>query len=371
MKTHDLAKPFQCSTCNRGYVTAAALTAHMQGHKAQNQLAKRLKHFAKYQANCLPGLVPVDLIKSIMNCSQQIQHQTVSPQNHLTNLNGLNNGLIAINSLIPNNTTSFLPVSSTSNLNSNQLASNLTQPSIINPSSLASNPVLNNNLLQNNQLINNNNININLNNQLNVNLIQSNLKENLHSVIDQQQQLINKQLFNDKHLNSTKTTTINSSTIINSTSISSSNKRSIVDDQNEQQQHKRMRTSSISEKDENSCSSSFNSINDQSLDDEEEVDVTSFEEEERSNSVNSLISNSLSSSANSSNSGERNGDSKSNKLDINLIKKQSTSKSQKKYSCKFCNSNFDYKRSCDRHEKSIHTGERRFQCPECPNRYSR
>ena len=45
-KTHDTQKPYQCSVCNRGYNTAAALTAHMQNHKAKltahalNQLLK-------------------------------------------------------------------------------------------------------------------------------------------------------------------------------------------------------------------------------------------------------------------------------------------------------------------------------------------
>lgn len=33
MKTHDNRKPFQCTECNRGYNTAAALTSHMQNHK--------------------------------------------------------------------------------------------------------------------------------------------------------------------------------------------------------------------------------------------------------------------------------------------------------------------------------------------------
>ena len=33
MKTHDNQKPFQCTVCNRGYNTAAALTSHMQNHK--------------------------------------------------------------------------------------------------------------------------------------------------------------------------------------------------------------------------------------------------------------------------------------------------------------------------------------------------
>lgn len=35
MKTHDTQKPFQCTVCNRGYNTAAALTSHMQNHKKQ------------------------------------------------------------------------------------------------------------------------------------------------------------------------------------------------------------------------------------------------------------------------------------------------------------------------------------------------
>lgn len=37
MKTHDNRKPFQCTICNRGYNTAAALTSHMQNHKKQQQ----------------------------------------------------------------------------------------------------------------------------------------------------------------------------------------------------------------------------------------------------------------------------------------------------------------------------------------------
>jgi hypothetical protein len=62
MRTHDQRKPFQCAACNRGYSTSAALTAHMQGHKAHNQLAKRLKHFAKYQAN----LVAPQLLSALL-----------------------------------------------------------------------------------------------------------------------------------------------------------------------------------------------------------------------------------------------------------------------------------------------------------------
>lgn len=38
MKTHDNQKPFQCTVCNRGYNTAAALTSHMQNHKKQAAL---------------------------------------------------------------------------------------------------------------------------------------------------------------------------------------------------------------------------------------------------------------------------------------------------------------------------------------------
>lgn len=37
MKTHDNQKPFQCTVCNRGYNTAAALTSHMQGHKRDRE----------------------------------------------------------------------------------------------------------------------------------------------------------------------------------------------------------------------------------------------------------------------------------------------------------------------------------------------
>lgn len=37
MKTHDNQKPFQCTICNRGYNTAAALTSHMQNHKRSSE----------------------------------------------------------------------------------------------------------------------------------------------------------------------------------------------------------------------------------------------------------------------------------------------------------------------------------------------
>ena len=33
LRTHDSQKPYQCSVCNRGYRTAAALTSHLQKHK--------------------------------------------------------------------------------------------------------------------------------------------------------------------------------------------------------------------------------------------------------------------------------------------------------------------------------------------------
>ena len=33
MRTHDSQKPYQCSVCNRGYRTAAALTSHLQKHR--------------------------------------------------------------------------------------------------------------------------------------------------------------------------------------------------------------------------------------------------------------------------------------------------------------------------------------------------
>lgn len=42
MKTHDNQKPFQCTVCNRGYNTAAALTSHMQNHKKQAALLNGL-----------------------------------------------------------------------------------------------------------------------------------------------------------------------------------------------------------------------------------------------------------------------------------------------------------------------------------------
>jgi hypothetical protein len=42
MKTHDTQKPFQCSACNRGYNTAAALTSHSQTHKRPPSLPASL-----------------------------------------------------------------------------------------------------------------------------------------------------------------------------------------------------------------------------------------------------------------------------------------------------------------------------------------
>lgn len=75
MKTHDLAKPFQCPSCNRGYATSAALTSHMQNHKSPNQLAKKIKHFVKYQANCLPGILPgvnQQLVSALVKCNTNL-----------------------------------------------------------------------------------------------------------------------------------------------------------------------------------------------------------------------------------------------------------------------------------------------------------
>ena len=225
---------------------------------------------------------------------------------------------------------------------------------------------MSNSLLPNNDLLNGN-LAGQLNSQLNMGLFQNTLaKEN---EMFGQQLDDDKQTANDHHLMRNRSP---------SPTITLNGKRSIdVELDSDEPACKRLRTSSISEKDdENSCSSSSFNEN-QSLEDEEEVDVTSFEDEEededqRSNSVNSLLSNSLSSSANSSagrNLAGLNGDGKANSA---TIKKQSSSNDkQKKYACRFCSSHFDYKRSCDRHEKSIHTGERKFQCNECPNRYSR
>lgn len=36
VKTHDTRKPFQCSVCQRGYSTAAALTSHMLNHRRES-----------------------------------------------------------------------------------------------------------------------------------------------------------------------------------------------------------------------------------------------------------------------------------------------------------------------------------------------
>lgn len=365
MKTHDLGKPFQCSTCNRGYVTAAALTAHMQNHKAQNQLAKRLKHFVKYQANCLPGLVPIDLIKSLVSCSQQAQQvQPTPPINTLqaTMANGLllnsaNNHLPNSSPFLQNPVLSALPNNNLLNGQLNRNLPDLLQP-IVSPNLL--NPLPQLNPINSSLLPNNNNaLNINLNSQFNINLPV--LKNSLNN-----SSLIDNQL--DR----------NASALLNQPSqqiINSNNKRTIQeneDNSNQQSTCKRLRTNSLSEKDDNSCSSfSYNSlvnsinysvngsVND--LEDEEEVDVTSFEEE-RSNSVNSLINNSLSSSANSTenrNLADLNGNNlaKADSTTAQTKSSESIKKAndQKKYSCRFCSNNFEYKRSRDRHEKSIHT----------------
>ena len=39
MRTHDSQKPYQCSVCNRGYRTAAALTSHLQKHRDREAAA--------------------------------------------------------------------------------------------------------------------------------------------------------------------------------------------------------------------------------------------------------------------------------------------------------------------------------------------
>ena len=36
VKTHDTRKPFQCSVCQRGYSTAAALTSHLLNHRRES-----------------------------------------------------------------------------------------------------------------------------------------------------------------------------------------------------------------------------------------------------------------------------------------------------------------------------------------------
>lgn len=78
MKTHDLAKPFQCPLCNRGYATSAALTSHMQAHKSPNQLAKKLKHFVKYQAGILSG-VNQQLVSALVKCNTNLLSSAINP----------------------------------------------------------------------------------------------------------------------------------------------------------------------------------------------------------------------------------------------------------------------------------------------------
>lgn len=77
MKTHDLAKPFQCPSCNCGYATSAALTSHMQHHKSPNQLAKKLKHFVKYQAGILPT-VNQQLVSTLVKCNINLNLDLIS-----------------------------------------------------------------------------------------------------------------------------------------------------------------------------------------------------------------------------------------------------------------------------------------------------
>lgn len=77
MKTHDLAKPFQCPSCNCGYATSAALTSHMQHHKSPNQLAKKLKHFVKYQAGILPT-VNQQIVSTLVKCNINLNLDLIS-----------------------------------------------------------------------------------------------------------------------------------------------------------------------------------------------------------------------------------------------------------------------------------------------------
>lgn len=96
MKTHDVHKPFKCTSCGRGYSTSAALTAHMQGHKMHNQVAKRLKHYAKYQAGMVSSMAVPQLLDALMPRLRAVnlstlpfssdQHQQSQKQKSINNL---------------------------------------------------------------------------------------------------------------------------------------------------------------------------------------------------------------------------------------------------------------------------------------------
>lgn len=53
MKTHDNQKPFQCTVCNRGYSTAAALTSHMQNHHKRAAERANSPHISGPSYKCL------------------------------------------------------------------------------------------------------------------------------------------------------------------------------------------------------------------------------------------------------------------------------------------------------------------------------
>lgn len=125
MKTHDLGKPFQCPSCNRGYATSAALTSHMQAHKSPNQLAKKLKHFVKYQAGILPN-VNQQLVSALVKCNTNLISSAMSPTLPAISQSPLSNNLL--NAATYNSQSSFTqtPIKATDNqISSNKRSNNL------------------------------------------------------------------------------------------------------------------------------------------------------------------------------------------------------------------------------------------------------
>lgn len=72
MKTHDNQKPFQCTVCNRGYNTAAALTAHMQGHKREREGRETDRKRALRCLHCGDAFRRPEMLQVIINLTYEI-----------------------------------------------------------------------------------------------------------------------------------------------------------------------------------------------------------------------------------------------------------------------------------------------------------
>lgn len=90
MKTHDNQKPFQCTVCNRGYNTAAALTSHMQNHKKQAALSGHSSSLYNYSPRSTGSASSTHSHKrkysSIIDSKSQVSPQS-APATPASNLN--------------------------------------------------------------------------------------------------------------------------------------------------------------------------------------------------------------------------------------------------------------------------------------------